>query len=141
MDGQHFDELVKTLAAQTSRRGALRGLLALALGGGLGLGRLTRADAARCEPGKKCKADTPWAGRCGDAGLVCENGRFACPRMANATASFTNGACQYACQAGFADCDDDILSNGCEVYTNDDPANCGGCGTACDDSLECCNGT
>src|SRR5215203_589382 len=99
MDGQQFDELVKTLAARTSRRGALRGLLAVALGGGLGLGRLARADAARCEPGKKCKADTPGAGRCGDAGLVCENGRFACPAVANATASFVDGACRYTCTA------------------------------------------
>jgi hypothetical protein len=46
------------------------------------------------------------------------------------TPSCTNGACDGMCDAGFADCNNDKLSDGCEINTNTDANNCGGCGMA-----------
>ncbi len=49
-------------------------------------------------------------------------------RFANAAATCATGACALgACTAGFADCDGDS-TNGCEVNTDTDNANCGACG-------------
>ena len=41
-----------------------------------------------------------------------------------------------ACNAGCADCDGNA-ANGCEVDTQDDPANCGGCGVQCSGGAAC----
>jgi hypothetical protein len=45
------------------------------------------------------------------------------------------------CSPGFADCDGDLdqgcASNGCEVFVQDDPLNCGGCGNACKPDETC----
>jgi hypothetical protein len=40
-------------------------------------------------------------------------------------------ACAGACEAGYADCDADPQSNGCEADLASDPLNCGGCGLVC----------
>ena len=54
----------------------------------------------------------------------------ACAERPNAAASCAEGACVYACNPGFADCDGNT-ANGCEVDTRTAPANCGACGHAC----------
>ncbi|MEZ4410380.1 MAG: fibrinogen-like YCDxxxxGGGW domain-containing protein [Polyangiales bacterium] len=71
-----------------------------------------------------CEADTSASlDHCGGCGMSCA--------PANATASCASGACSIAaCATGFADCDT-TAANGCEVNTQTDLANCGGCGTAC----------
>ncbi len=66
------------------------------------------------------RASTTHCGRCGNA----------CSAPSNATATCAAGACGFACAAGFADCDRGA-SNGCEVDTRSDRANCGACGMAC----------
>ena len=43
------------------------------------------------------------------------------------------------CNAGFADCDNNA-GNGCEVNTNTDKNNCGGCGKVCMNGNSCSNG-
>jgi hypothetical protein len=63
-------------------------------------------------------------GNCGMCGKVC-------PNPPNAAAACTNSMCGLgACNAGFANCDN-MPGNGCEVPTNTDPNNCGGCGKSC----------
>ncbi len=60
---------------------------------------------------------------CGGCNLAC--------MLAHATPACVNLKCTVAsCDAGFADCDMKA-PNGCEVDTNNDPAHCGGCASAC----------
>ncbi len=50
--------------------------------------------------------------------------------VANGRAGCNKGCTIDACNSGFADCDKQ-LANGCEVNTDVETANCGGCGMAC----------
>ncbi|WP_146651731.1 hypothetical protein [Labilithrix luteola] len=61
---------------------------------------------------------------CGACGAYCSylNGT---PRTCNF------GSCEMRCREGQADCNNS-QSDGCEVNTNSDPHNCGGCGQVCD---------
>jgi hypothetical protein len=47
------------------------------------------------------------------------------------TKACTGGKCTGTCSTGFADCDGDKLTNGCEVNIKIDTLNCGACGAAC----------
>ncbi len=81
-------------------------------------------DANGCETSTNTNVNN-----CGGCNNVCS-----CP---NGTPSCVNGACGCsACNAGTADCDGQV-SNGCEVNTNTDATNCGGCGKVCNST----NGT
>jgi hypothetical protein len=60
---------------------------------------------------------------CGTCGHACT--------LPNANPACTNGACTIqSCKAGFADCDH-APDSGCEIDTDNDPKNCGGCGKEC----------
>lgn len=60
---------------------------------------------------------------CGGCGTKCAPG--------NATGKCTAGACGIStCNAGYANCNG-LSTDGCEVNTNTDGSNCGGCGTKC----------
>jgi hypothetical protein len=60
---------------------------------------------------------------CGGCGAVCS--------LPEATAGCAGGMCTVAaCAAGHQDCDH-VASDGCEVDTNNDPNNCGGCNHQC----------
>ncbi len=74
--------------------------------------------------GNACETDTRTsASNCGTCGNVCS--------FANANGTCTASVCAMgACLAGFANCDG-ASTNGCEVRTTDDVANCGACGRAC----------
>lgn len=64
---------------------------------------------------------------CGACGVSCEVGD---PRMRQvAVCDF--GKCVPGCVAGRADCNG-AESDGCEIDTNSDPRNCGGCGITCE---------
>ncbi|MDP3213039.1 MAG: FG-GAP-like repeat-containing protein, partial [Deltaproteobacteria bacterium] len=72
------------------------------------------------------------AAHCGGCGRAC--------LLAHATPTCTAGACAVmACDAGFADCDR-VASNGCEVNTRADNANCGTCGMGCAAGQVCSGG-
>jgi hypothetical protein len=43
----------------------------------------------------------------------------------------TASQCTGTCATGFADCNNDLQSDGCEINTNTDTTNCGGCGNVC----------
>lgn len=85
------------------------------------------ADYADCDGDPKNGCETFSGGdpaNCGACGTTCESDSGA--------ATCTDGKCDTtSCQAPLADCDGDP-SNGCEVTTNDDPANCGACDNACE---------
>ena len=61
---------------------------------------------------------------CGSCGVVCSGNNIAAP-------SCSQGACNGACNAGFADCNGNKQSDGCEVGIGVDPNNCGSCGAIC----------
>jgi hypothetical protein len=69
---------------------------------------------------------------CGSCGNVCPSGPDSTPVC-------VNGACDLFCSPGYADCDHDP-TNGCEVDTNTDPKNCGGCGNDQCGANPCVNG-
>ncbi len=71
-----------------------------------------------------CETDVnTTATACGGCGMACST--------AHVTAACSGGACTGACEAGFADCDTNKRSNGCETATTADVGNCGGCGVVC----------
>ena len=60
---------------------------------------------------------------CGACGYVCV--------IPNATSNCVAGACAIVtCNTGYKDCNN-IPSDGCEVYVQNDPFNCGNCGVNC----------
>jgi len=67
---------------------------------------------------------------CGDCGVVC--GRFGFFPKEKQVCDF--GKCVFRCMEGSADCNG-AQADGCEIDTNSDPRNCGGCGVTCDLTL------
>ena len=60
---------------------------------------------------------------CGGCGTTCS--------FPNANPSCSNGTCSFSsCNASYADCDK-MLADGCEINTQADLKNCGGCGNTC----------
>jgi putative metal-binding protein len=64
-----------------------------------------------------------------EGGCVCFSAGQ-CPNRPNAIAQCTMSQCTFFCQMGYADCNNQPV-DGCEVYTQSDPNNCGLCGTVC----------
>jgi len=82
-------------------------------------------DAADCNglPEDGCEVDLEEdLQNCGACGWACveENGVATC----------YDGACLFACEPDFEDCDG-LPANGCEADLQSDPTNCGACGIAC----------
>jgi hypothetical protein len=69
---------------------------------------------------------------CGSCGRACSTNHVA--------ALCSGGQCTGACQEGFQDCNLDRATDGCEVDTTNDPANCGSCNTPCPGTT-CLSGT
>jgi hypothetical protein len=88
------------------------------------------ADADGCET--HSDVDTS---NCGSCGHACN--------VPNATPACAGGMCLIGqCNTGFQDCDMQP-ANGCEINTNNDPNNCGGCGIKCtiaNGTAACVNG-
>jgi hypothetical protein len=92
-----------------------------ATGGGFACASGCSTGETRC--GASCANLDTSAENCGTCGTIC-------PARPNAGRVCARGACGYACNGGFADCDR-VISNGCEIETAADPGNCGSCGTTC----------
>jgi hypothetical protein len=93
-----------------------------------GLCRLAACDGDHgdCNGLEHDGCETPFddPSHCGGCGVSCATTHVPAPSCAG-------GSCDGACEAGWADCDGDKLSNGCEIDSDDDPMNCGACGTVC----------
>jgi hypothetical protein len=72
-----------------------------------------------------CETDiNTTATRCGGCtGSACS--------LNNITAACSGGNCTGTCRAGYADCDSDKRTNGCEVNTANNASHCGACGNVC----------
>lgn len=71
-----------------------------------------------------CEADT------GSSPTDCGGCGLACPAV-NVEPTCVAGVCAGECDPGFADCNDDLLTDGCETDTQSSESHCGGCGSAC----------
>jgi len=88
-------------------------------------------------PADGCETNTNTStSNCGSCGSACVT--------PNATPTCSNGTCGIGtCNPNFANCDGNV-ANGCEVNTQTDPLNCGGCGLKCNlpnAIAGCTNGT
>jgi hypothetical protein len=101
------------------------------------------------DPANGCELDgTTDAKNCGacgracDPGLSCVAGQCTCLQcnIPHASAACVANQCVFsACNAGWADCNSN-LTDGCEVHTDADSANCGACGSACPPGKNCSGG-
>lgn len=91
------------------------------------------ADCNGDKQGDGCEIDTRSdVANCGGCGLSCSN--------EHVKAQCTRGVCSGACAAGYADCNGDKQSDGCEIDIQTDPQNCGGCGLSCAAGESCSAG-
>ena len=70
---------------------------------------------------------------CGSCGTVCSSNNMA-------TTTCGNGVCNGTCASGYANCDNNLQSNGCETNISNNTTNCGACGTVCPSGQTCSNG-
>lgn len=103
MDGRRFDDLTRTLAAGTSRRRVLGGLVGLLFSAAAA--RDGSAARRRAEPGRRCLKDANCVER-----AICDPRARVC-----------------VCRAGYATCGDRCA----DLETDPDPDNCGACGAVC----------
>jgi hypothetical protein len=111
MDPTKFDDLTKALATGTSRRQALKTIVATTLGSIIGLGSIDAAFAAQ-----KCRA----------LGSKCSHGDQCCSNYC------ANNVC--TCSPGPTNC------NGACVDLQTDNNNCGSCGNVCIGFEHCIDG-
>ncbi len=114
MDEPQFDELTKSLAHASSRRGFFK-VIAAAIGGALGLGAAEAAPGGStcANQGQSCTAQKCCKGLICSTDLTLSTNKFCCPEPTRPC----NGAC---------------------VDLQTDVKNCGGCGNACAASTDPC---
>jgi len=84
------------------------------------------------QDGNGCETRLDSVTNCGACGFTC--------RFPNGAAACTAGRCALTtCATGFSNCDANA-DNGCEVNTQSDRANCGGCDIACGAGQVCSSG-
>jgi len=82
-----------------------------------------------------CETDTgSTPAHCGGCAQACSGNNIA-------TTVCTAGLCTGACNAGFDDCNDDKLSDGCEADLQTSTTHCGACGVACATGFVCSAGS
>jgi hypothetical protein len=95
------------------------------------------ANFADCNANKQadgCESDSRTdAKNCGACGVACS--------ASHVKPVCAAGTCSGDCAAGFADCNDNKQTDGCEINTRTDAKNCGGCGLVCADGQSCSNGS
>jgi len=96
-----------------------------------------------CGVGEDCAADDC----CGGLPIIlesdlnnCGSCGHACWDAANAAEQCSTGTCTLICDTGYADCNG-LYDDGCEVYLQSDPNNCGSCGNVCAAGESCTAGT
>lgn len=97
---------------------------------GCPLGSRCTVEGCVAEPdlGSPCGANTDCSGQCVNLGTNpahCGGCGLACASHDHVFPECGGGVCNGTCVAGFADCDRDKRSNGCEVDVLVDPNNCG----------------
>jgi hypothetical protein len=91
---------------------------------------------ATCSAGGLCTTNTSRdLENCGACGHACPQ----LPTSFHATPVCSGSKCTIACDQLSADCNQN-QADGCEVFTGDDPKNCGGCGVACKEGELCWRG-
>ena len=85
-----------------------------------------------CGGGTTCINPTADPKNCGGCGT-------ACPTRANSIPTCSGSACGIACAGSFLDCNKSA-TDGCEIDSSSDAANCGGCGKACATGTTCVGG-
>jgi hypothetical protein len=133
MDPHRFDLIAKTWGVPGSRRGVLKALAGIALGGLLGVRRGAQAAAACSRVDGPCidHGDCCLGSRCGNSGsCVCRAGFTRCGGRC-LCGSCTTGT---TCAAGESCC------NGRCVNPKTNPNHCGRCGNRCAAGLTCCGG-
>ncbi|MFI5297912.1 MAG: FG-GAP-like repeat-containing protein [Polyangiales bacterium] len=91
------------------------------------------ADCDRDELTNGCETDVDnGVASCGDCGLACSSSHVPTPTC-------SAGLCDGACAPGWADCNSNKLTDGCETDSADDWRNCGACGARC--LHHCANGS
>lgn len=83
-----------------------------------------------CDSDKTNGCETPTSAdpqRCGGCTSVCSSNHVPTP-------SCNASLCDGTCAAGYADCNANKLTDGCEIGTQSDAQNCGGCGAICSNS-------
>ncbi|MDP3219087.1 MAG: hypothetical protein Q8S73_33625 [Deltaproteobacteria bacterium] len=103
------------------------GLVSRTCGGSVCNGTCS-AGRANCDgnlQGNGCEVDINTSvAQCGGCtGMACSS--------SNIAAACVGGTCTGACTVGFADCDGDKRTNGCEVNTTNNASHCGVCGNVC----------
>jgi hypothetical protein len=89
-----------------------------------GLCAAGRADCNNLRQADGCETDVnTTVAACGGCGMACST--------SHVTAACAGGACTGACEQGFADCDANRRTNGCETAVTADVGNCGGCRVVC----------
>ena len=102
---------------------------------------MTKQIKCMCAPGQKncgtaqnpaCVDIANDVFNCGGCGITC-NAYFTASglSLSHFVTACDSGSCSLGCERGWADCNG-RLDDGCEVDTNADPENCGGCGIVCD---------
>ena len=77
------------------------------------------------KPGTGCEIFTSTnPSHCGGCNLPCSTNHVSPPTC-------TGGQCSGGCESGWADCDDNKRSNGCETDISTNVAHCGGCTRSC----------
>jgi len=74
--------------------------------------------------GSVCRDVTADPDNCGMCGKICSSNNMT-------TRTCDGGVCDGTCAGGFADCDTNKQTNGCETNVATDPDDCGFCGTIC----------
>ena len=118
-------------------------------------GEICWRGACGCPPGyTQCGTDCSPTVRdplnCGACGIQCafpdeDAGADAWPcgvggRPPNFGPSCVSSSCSLGCGNGYADCNQNLCSDGCETNITNDPKNCGECGNACLPQQACVKG-
>ena len=91
MNSSRFDNLTKALATSTSRRQALKAIVATIIGGLLGLDGIGTASAKchgaghPCDENSTCCSHLCCNGVCCDSGQICQNGACVSPTTTTTT--------------------------------------------------------